>query len=119
MGLQPREIVGISYFVLAIAEVVLYGLSGLLGVYMIALAAALAATGQAVRRGYWWASTLVWASSLVLFVFGAVAAYASFSLGTASLPFGLIMVVLTIASLVLPVYAALNWKNLVSSKMQA
>jgi hypothetical protein len=113
MKLEIRDTVVASYFVLAIIEIALYGLTGLLAIYLVGIALSSAATGQSIRRGYWWASTVMWATFLVSLVFGSITVYASISLGNASVLLGVAMIVFTMVSIALPMYSALNWSRLV------
>ena len=113
MKLEIKNIVVTAYFALAIIEVILYGLTGLLATYLVGIALASAATGHSIRQGYWWASIVMWATFMVSIVFASLTAYASVSLGNSSIPFGVAMIALAIVSFVLPTYSALNWSRLV------
>jgi hypothetical protein len=116
MKLEIRDTVVATYFVLAIIEIALYGLTGLLAIYLVGIALASAATGQGIRRGYWWTSTVMWATFLVSLAFGSITAYASIGLGNASMLLGVAMIAFTMVSIVLPIYSALNWSRLVMSE---
>jgi uncharacterized membrane protein YccC len=113
MKLEIKNTVVAAYFALAIVEVILYGLTGLLATYLVGIALASAATGHGIRQGYWWASIVMWATFVVSLSFASFTAYASVSLGSSSIPLGAAMIALAIASIVLPIYSALNWSKLV------
>jgi len=113
MKLEIKNIIVTAYFALAIIEVILYGLTGLLATYLVGIALASAATGHGIRQGYWWTSIVMWGTFLVSLIFGSFTAYASVSLGNSSIPLGVAMIAFTIASIILPMYSALNWSKLV------
>ena len=113
MKLEIRKIVVTAYFALAIIEVVLYGLTGLLATYLVGIALASAAAGQSIRQGYWGASIIMWATFVVTLIFGSFTAYASVILGNPSILLGVAMIAFTMVSIILPIYSALNWSKLV------
>jgi len=108
MEIGIKEAVTAAYMALAALELTLYVLTDLAAFYIIPLVLTAVATGLSLRLGHELASILVWATGIVTFVFGSSAAYASLSLGSASIVFGYAMVLFSIGAIALTVYVSLK-----------
>ncbi len=112
MKFEIRNTLITTYFVLAIVEVLLYALSGLFAGYILIIALASAATSQGLRHRHWWTGVVMWFTFVISFIFGLVTIYASFNLGSPSVPLGIAMIVFTVITVFLPIYATINWSTL-------
>jgi hypothetical protein len=113
-----KETAAIVFFAFAFLELALFGLSNLRAFYILPLALASAVTGLGIWFGYVWSSILMWATNIVTLVFGSIIAYASLSLGPASMIFGIAMIAFSAAVFAITVYVSLNWRKLIVAKRE-